>query len=414
MATYLLAQDVLNVTVSCFANYNTPSNPKPVKVISWLTSTKYSNTVEQIRAEPDKAKRDALKATLPAITPSGDFDYRSASKLKPDGHSRLLQFDIDLKDNPHIRNYTDLKTQLAKLPFVAYCGLSVSGTGYWGLIPIAHPDRHGQHFDAMKRVFVHYKIVLDDKPRNVASLRGYSYDPTGYFADSVMLFELYDEPQQKPARSFDYSQFDTVDDSGLLTRIARLVQEAGEGNRHAMLLKAARLAGGYIAANRMDEQTVVCALETIASEWPMFSKSQKTIRDGIRYGQVSPIYPQERTTPLEIKSKTCSRPTYKTYESKVVLSKRIDTTVREVVIVSNVEKLLTVPTGVTIRPDPAQLEVLDALPHHTEDYPPEWDEPNPPGAVPTIRQQSFFEWQRSAESPFSKLGLASLQKQTQS
>ncbi|WP_232074298.1 BT4734/BF3469 family protein [Spirosoma aureum] len=248
------------------------------------------------------------------MTPSGDFEYRSASKLKPNGHSGLIQFDIDLKDNPHIRNYADLKAQIAKLPFVAYCGLSVSGTGYWGLVPIAFPERHGQHFDALKRVFAHYKINLDDKPRNVASLRGYSYDPAGYFSSQVMLFELYDEPKPQPARSFDYSRFQDQDDSALISRIVRYAESASEGNRHATLFSASRLAGGYIAAGRLDEQTVVYALETIASEWPMHSKSQKTIRDGIRYGQTAPIYPEERTIPLTIHKKTCTPPAYKTYK----------------------------------------------------------------------------------------------------
>ena len=203
MATYLLAQDVLNVEVSCFANYNTPSNPRPVNLYAWLINTKYRDKVLGIRAESEKLKRDALKATLPAITPSGEFTYRQASDLIR--HSKLLQFDIDFKDNPQIRNYANLKDQLAKLPFVAYCGLSVSGTGYWGLVPIAYSERHRQHFDALRRVFAHYGINLDDKPRNVASLRGYSYDIDAYFAQQVMLFELYDEPQPVAVRQFSHT-----------------------------------------------------------------------------------------------------------------------------------------------------------------------------------------------------------------
>ncbi|MBD2703793.1 hypothetical protein IC229_24315, partial [Spirosoma sp. BT702] len=237
----------------------------------------------------------------------------------------------------------------------------------------------------------HFKIVLDDKPRNVASLRGYSYDTDGYFAQKVMVFELYDEPQQKPVRHFDSSRFDDMDDSGLLSRIARMVQEAGEGNRHATLLKAARLAGGYVAANRLDESTVVCALETLAGEWPMFSKSQKTIKDGIRYGTTAPIYPQERTTPLKIKSKTLNPLTYKTYKSSVEPVERIDTTVSLVVTVANMEELLAAQAGTTIRLDPERLKRLSILPHYTEDYPADWDLPNPPDAIPSIRQHFTVE-----------------------
>ncbi|GAB3953289.1 hypothetical protein GCM10028805_36690 [Spirosoma harenae] len=371
MATYLLAKDVLNVEVSCFANYNTPSNPRPVNLYTWLTNTKYREKVELIRSLTDKAKRDEVKATLPAITPSGLFTYRQASALVQ--HSGVLQFDIDLKDNPHIRNYADLKRVIAKLPFVVYCGLSVSGTGYWGLVPIADPKRHGQHFDALKRVFAHYKIILDDKPRNVVSLRGYSYDPDGYFAQKVRLFDLYDEPKPKPIRKVDYSQFNDQDDSQLLTRLVRYVEGAGEGQRHAMLLKAARLAGGFIGAGRLDEQTAVYALETIASEWPMFSKSQKTIRDGIRYGQVEPIYPEERTTPLEIISKTSSPPTYKTYKTPIEVDSRIEQTVRVEVNTPQVVTMLEEwRLGLILRPTEDQLERQGYdVPDH---YPPILDE----------------------------------------
>jgi hypothetical protein len=96
-------------------------------------------------------------------------------------HSGFLQFDIDLGDNLNVGNYPELKQLICQSPNVAYCGLSVSGTGVWGLIPIAHPDKHGQHFDFIKAWFGKSNIKIDDKPRNVASLRGYSYDPDSYF-----------------------------------------------------------------------------------------------------------------------------------------------------------------------------------------------------------------------------------------
>ena len=374
MATFLSVKDVLNVQVSCFVNYNTPSNPKPINLYTWLTNTKYQSRVDTIRQTTDKAKRDELKATLPAITPSGLFTYRQAASLLPDGHSRLIQFDIDFADNKQIRNYANLKDQLIKLRFVAYCGLSVSGKGYWGLVPIAYPERHGQHFDALRRVFAHYGIKLDDKPRNVASLRGYSYDAEGYFAKEVILFELCDEPLPPPVRTYDSSQFADADDGKLLTRIVRMVEEAGEGNRHGMLLKAARLAGGYVGAGRLDEDTAVCALETVASNWHNLIPSQKTIRDGIKYGEAAPIYPEERTTPLNVKSKTSTRPTYKTYKSPVEsepttdeinhgLDERIEYTVDVEVIESNLTDVVEpesaiIPT-LTI---PSQAEKIEQPP----------------------------------------------------
>ncbi|WP_084761850.1 BT4734/BF3469 family protein [Spirosoma spitsbergense] len=294
MPTYQLTQDVLNVSVSCFKNYETPANPVTINLLTWIRSEKHRPKIEALRLVDDKVLRDSIKATLPAITPSGVFTYRKESDLVPGSHTRLIQFDIDLADNRQIRNYASLKLQISKLPFVAYCGLSASGKGYWGLVPIAYPERHGQHFDRLKRVFAHYGIHIDTKPRNVASLRGYSYDPAPYQSDKVMLFEWHDlpKPQSHPtwSNSAVQSRLKGLYEDELQNRLIRFTQAAGEGQRHETLLKAATVAGGYIGAGRLDEQTAIYALETVASGWPTFTKSQKTIRDGIRYGMTKPIY----------------------------------------------------------------------------------------------------------------------------
>lgn len=187
--------NVLDVEVSAFANYM-ETEPRPVNLLTWLTSAKYADQVEAIRQTEDKKERDALKAQLPAITPSGLFSRREAAALVK--HSGLIQFDIDFADNTHIANFGELKAQLCRLKNVAYCGLSVSGRGYWGLIPIAYPERHKQHFEALKADFAKWKITLDDKPGNVASLRGYSYDAAGYFNHQAKTYFHFIEP--KPER----------------------------------------------------------------------------------------------------------------------------------------------------------------------------------------------------------------------
>ncbi|MVM31177.1 hypothetical protein GO755_14135 [Spirosoma sp. HMF4905] len=471
MATYLDTREALNVEVSCFANYNTPGNPKPVNLYLWLINAKYRDRVLTIRAESDKLKRDALKATLPAITPSGVFTYRQASSLVPSGHSGFIQFDIDFKDNPHIRNYANLKAQLAKLPFVAYCGLSVSGTGYWGLVPIAHPERHGQHFDALFRVFAHYKIRLDDKPRNVASLRGYSYDPDGYFAEKVMLFELYDEPQPVATREFA----PTADADTERQRVEVCIGEiskrniditSGYNNWYAIGCDIASTFGEngrdyfhIISQCHPEYQTVSCDKQYTHCLRSYKEVQLKTFfcrcRDsGITWKELLPYEPPERTTLLKNKSETSTLPTYKTYKSLEETDGRILVTVREtepvntrvdsqlnqrtiklpksllykwslfghpplwwnkiaahkalqrclepddqaVQVVTNI----TTPVGV-IKPIEDQIERLVVEP--CDSYPAEWDEPNPPDAVPTIKPLSFFEWQRQNPS-FSQLGLA--------
>ncbi len=184
--------------VSAWANYFETEHPRNINLLTWLHSDKYAQQVEAIRAAGTKEERKNLKAVLPAITPSGVFSRREEAGLIK--HSGLLQLDIDFEHNTHIGNYTELKAQLARLQNIAYLGLSVSGTGFWGLVPILYPDKHKQHFLALKSAFLKMGIRIDDKPGNVASLRGYSWDETAYFNHSAKAFSLLEESQPEQCR----------------------------------------------------------------------------------------------------------------------------------------------------------------------------------------------------------------------
>lgn len=192
----------LNITVSCFQNYRASVNPKPVNLMAWLKSAKYADQVKQIRTIDDKSERDKIKETLPGITPSGTFTYRNEQSLVQ--HSGLIQFDIDGKDHTHIGNYTELKKYISNINNVLYCGLSVSGRGYWGLVPIKHPDKHKSHFRALYKAFEKLGLNIDKAPSNVASLRGYSFDPDGYFNHNAKIFSSLDTP---PARNVKRTHF---------------------------------------------------------------------------------------------------------------------------------------------------------------------------------------------------------------
>lgn len=179
---------VLEKKVSIYKNYYTPEKSKDVSLIDilMLNNEKLIKLIEQIRAEPDKEKRDQLKAKIFCFTPSGTFTSRSEAGLIR--HSGFLQFDIDFKDNQHIKNYSSLKDEICNVVNVAYCGLSASGRGYWGLIPIAYPEQHKEHFEVLKRDFEGFGIMIDEKPKNVASLRGYSWDPDAYFNHNARIY----------------------------------------------------------------------------------------------------------------------------------------------------------------------------------------------------------------------------------
>ena len=171
-------KSAFNNKVSWFLNYNSPIPQGVVEIGALLQSTKHKAAIERIRLIADKSERDALKATLPAFTPSCVCTYRSKSKVVE--HSGLLQFDIDAKDNPNIV-MADARSELQGVPNIAYCGLSVSGKGLWGLIPIAYPQKHKQHFEYVRRCFEGWGFIIDKAPCSVVSLRGLSYDENAYY-----------------------------------------------------------------------------------------------------------------------------------------------------------------------------------------------------------------------------------------
>ncbi|MVM36334.1 hypothetical protein GO755_40400 [Spirosoma sp. HMF4905] len=433
MATYLPTQSVLNVEVSCFANYNTPSNPKPVNLYLWLTNAKYRDRVLTIRAESDKLKRDALKATLPAITPSGVFTYRQASSLVPGSHSGLIQFDIDFKDNAHIRNYANLKVQLGRLPFVAYCGLSVSGTGYWGLVPIAHPKRHGQHFDALRRVFAHYRINLDDKPRNVASLRGYSYDPEGYFSEKVMLFELYDEPQSVPVRQFSQTKDADTERQRVEVCIGEISRRniditSGYNNWYAIGCDLASTfgEGGRDYFHIVSQCHPEYQITSCDKQYTHCLRSYKEVqlkaffgrcRDaGITWKELLPHEPVNRISLLKNKSKTCSTVTGKTGKSTDEPSNQIQTLLSEPVarevapfkppiislVDTSISETCSPPATEKTLQNEGLIEILTVEPERC--CASECEEPNLVGRKPMISAKNFHEWQ-CQDSYFSQMGV---------
>jgi len=189
-------QSILNIKVSCFEKC-TGTTPADVNLLSWLTSDKYRNQVEQLRSIQDEDLQKTIKKSLPAITPAGRFSYRDEKHIIE--HSGFMAFDIDFADNKHISNFSELKEQIAHVICVAYCGISVRGKGFWGLVPIpkSTPEEHKFRFAALSKFFKGYGINLDPSGNDVCRLRIYSWDPEGYFNHSAKLYTSILKPQAK-------------------------------------------------------------------------------------------------------------------------------------------------------------------------------------------------------------------------
>ncbi|MDR1678651.1 MAG: PriCT-2 domain-containing protein [Prevotellaceae bacterium] len=170
-------KNILDIQVSAFKNVRS-KEPQTVYLYDWLVSNEHKTLVETIRNTDDEAKRKSLKENLPAITPSGLFKVRGADQLV--SHSGFICIDIDKKPNADLENFPDLKTLIQALDCVAFCAQSVSGDGFYVLIPICNPEKHKEHFKHLQVAFAACGIEIDASCRDVGRLRFASYDEHPY------------------------------------------------------------------------------------------------------------------------------------------------------------------------------------------------------------------------------------------
>lgn len=149
-----------------------------MRLADLLLSDRWKDQVQAVRDEADPEKQKQLKQELPAYIPAGTFKTKKAEGLRQ--HSGFICIDIDSKDNKDVENFADLKALVRQIPAVEYCGQSVSGTGFFCIIPIADPSKHRDYFRAIAQDFKRCGIVVDRKCINVNRLRFVSYDASPY------------------------------------------------------------------------------------------------------------------------------------------------------------------------------------------------------------------------------------------
>lgn len=165
----------------------------------------------------NKQRVDALKRALPAGIVSG-VAKDGIGEQNIVERNNVVAFEIDAKDNPAIYDWEAVKAEISKSPYVAYTGLSASGLGVFGLIPVEDAMKHKEHFDAIVSDFakstftlmqnqdseptVLKGIRLDQAPSNIASKRFLSYDPHPYWNTAAQVYTKTVEPVKLYERQF--------------------------------------------------------------------------------------------------------------------------------------------------------------------------------------------------------------------
>lgn len=206
--------NIFNRNVSVFAKATDTTPIATMTISQAVTSQKVIIKVEEYRSTGDKT----LKLSIPCFIPSGTFSERKDEALIE--HSGVICIDVDEKDNTHVSNFQELKKLISQIPYVAYCGLSVGGKGYFLLIPIKYPNKHRKQFKACCEDFERCGIVVDHSCVNVSRLRFMSYDPKAYFNENATVYtRIYEEKKEAPKYNKVYVSNTSNDVERLISEI---------------------------------------------------------------------------------------------------------------------------------------------------------------------------------------------------
>jgi len=131
---------------------------------------------KKINAVEYKQKKAILKSKLPGFAPAALLQQRTAGNVIEIERTGIMQLDFDYVD---IQDYDieELKHAVFSFPFIAFCGLSCSATGFFALALISEPEKLSEYAEHIFNVLLKYGIKADtSKGRNVNDLRYLSYD----------------------------------------------------------------------------------------------------------------------------------------------------------------------------------------------------------------------------------------------
>ena len=198
---------------------------------------------------PDyKIQSKPFKAGLQCFTPAALMVSKEKGNSTVTSLTGIMQLDFDYGD---IKNYdlVELKQAVFKLPFIAFCGLSCSGFGFYALALIAEPERLNEYAEHCFEIFkTSYGISPDEsKGKKPENLRYLSYDANmliRYNPEPLRIkhFKTKQAIKKNPAYTYKHSQ-NGSSNSILNTELSKL-QNVQSGNRWATVQKVAYTIGG--------------------------------------------------------------------------------------------------------------------------------------------------------------------------
>jgi len=253
--------------------------PHHVNVMTALDRIKTGQsktTIDAVRSGDKDAKKK-----LPVVCFSGEFASRADDALFE--HSGLIVLDFD-----HI-DVDKSKSVLATDSYVFGCWVSPSGDGLKALVRVTNPERHRDHFRALRTYFhKQYDLEVDESGINESRACFESYDPELSLNPDCKKFGAFATERSEQVQEAKRGEFT---DYMKLNLAARMIRQADDGEKHAALLKSAKLVGGYISAGRIEEEEAVRVLfrEICKRDIDSEQAAMTTIRQAIEVGKNMPI-----------------------------------------------------------------------------------------------------------------------------
>ncbi len=303
-----MEHSVLDIIVSKY-NHRTGQCPFDYNLLDYLNDYSLESNILNIRSKETKSERDELKERLPGITPSA-ICHPSRSAKNVVRRTGLMSFDID-KLLPE--KMETIRNIIIQMPYVAYCGLSASGRGYWGLVQISNPAKYDQHFEALQLYFKEKGIdrpYFDTAVKDIARFRYYSVDRNAYFNHRAIVFPYTYQAPTSPKKPYipktgpttDNSPFDDFNKNGdveslLIAHGWTYQPEHDKGTRkrysrpgkangvsadfctERRILYVFTDASNFEAAKGVNPVNVFCELEC-SNDWSLCAKKLKALRYG--------------------------------------------------------------------------------------------------------------------------------------
>ena len=266
--------------VTLFKSIHDTDRPYHVGIEQALERIQSGSSKDKVLTFRETKEREH-KMSLPITLWSGVFNKRTDDSIQD--HSGFIVLDFDHVD------VVEGKRLLGTDEYVHSCWVSPSGDGLKALIRVTHPERHRDHFRAVKLYFSKsYGLEVDETGINESRACFESYDPDIIIKDAYSRFGglvTKQSEEQVPAAPHLFTDYMK------LNLAAKMIRQAEDGDKHKTLLKASRLCGGYIASGRMEEEEVVRVLfrEICKREIDSEEHAMATIRAGVEDGKKAPL-----------------------------------------------------------------------------------------------------------------------------